>query len=135
MQALDTNILVRFLVKDDEKQADAVFSLIKKAERRREKLFVSLIVLLELIWVLDSLYKVPRDKLLYAISTLLMLPILEIEDRDIVYSFLHEAKNNTYDLDDLLIACKARARGCNQVITFDKKAAQHNLFRLVETSP
>ena len=74
MQALDTNILVRFLVKDDEKQADAVFSLFKKAEWHREKLFVSLIVLLELIWVLDSLYKVPRDKLLCAISTLLMLP-------------------------------------------------------------
>jgi len=81
--------------------------------------------------VLESLYKVSRDKLLYVISNLLMLPILEIEDRDVVYSFLNEAKKNLYDLDDLLIACKAKAKGCNEVITFDKKAAKHHLFQLL----
>ena len=131
MQALDTNILVRFLVKDDEEQAGAVYKLFIKAERDRKKFFVPLLVLLELIWVLESLYKVSRNKLLHVISTLLMLPILEIEDRDVVYSFLSEAQKSTFDLDDLLIACKAKAKGCSQVITFDKKASKHGWFHLL----
>ena len=56
MIALDTNVLVRFLVRDDEKQAQIVYARFKQAESAREVLFVSLLVVLETIWVLESAY-------------------------------------------------------------------------------
>ena len=56
MIALDTNVIIRFLVRDDEKQAKTVYARLKKAEATRERLFIPLLVLLETIWVLDSAY-------------------------------------------------------------------------------
>ena len=49
MNALDTNILVRFLVQDDVQQANKVIQLFTKAEQYNEPLFISLLVVLELI--------------------------------------------------------------------------------------
>jgi len=62
MKAVDTNILVRFLTKDDAIQAQKVYELFKKAETKREPLFVSLLVVLELLWVLESVYSIPREE-------------------------------------------------------------------------
>ena len=58
MIALDTNVLVRFLVKDDEQQAELVRVLFMEAEQRKEPLLVPLLVVLELIWVLESVYEI-----------------------------------------------------------------------------
>ena len=52
MKALDTNILVRFLIQDDEPQSKTVFDLFSNAERQKESFFISTLVVLETIWVL-----------------------------------------------------------------------------------
>jgi predicted nucleic-acid-binding protein len=57
MNAIDTNILIRFITKDDDKQSTLVYQLFKNAEEKEEKLFVPLLVVLEIIWVLQSAYK------------------------------------------------------------------------------
>ena len=54
MKALDTNILVRFVTKDDKAQADKVLSLFKEAENRGEEFWIPLVVVLEMIWVLEA---------------------------------------------------------------------------------
>ena len=54
MMALDTNVIVRFLVRDDEAQSNLVYKRLKKAELERERLFVPLVVMLEALWVLES---------------------------------------------------------------------------------
>ncbi len=51
MTALDTNVIVRFLVRDDEEQALCVYKRFKQAEKKRESLFIPLTVLLETIWI------------------------------------------------------------------------------------
>jgi predicted nucleic-acid-binding protein len=61
MKALDTNALIRFLVQDDVNQADKLFS---KAEQNKEVLFVPLLVVLEVIWVLQSAYSVTREDII-----------------------------------------------------------------------
>ncbi len=79
MNAVDTNILVRFLVGDDKKQAQLVYKLFKNAEEQNEELFVPLVVVLELIWVLEAVYSIERDEIINAIADLLTMPILNFE--------------------------------------------------------
>ncbi len=131
MNALDTNILARFLVRDDVDQAECVYRLFKAAEAEKTVFFVSLPVLLELIWVLDSAYKIPRQEILDALGELLLLPILVFDAQSAVRSFISDARKNDLDLSDLLIAFDAVSSGCEQVITFDKKAAKSDFFILL----
>ena len=132
MMALDTNIIVRFLVRDDEKQAQLVYRRFKQAERRRELLFVPLLVMLETIWVLESLYNLTRGEILGSIEDLMLMPIFQFQNYEALQKFLGSARQERTDLSDLLIAHSCRARGCRQVLTFDKKAARSQLFQLLK---
>ena len=71
MKALDTNILVRFLVKDDENQSESVYRLFKKAESEKDAFFVPLLVILETVWVLKAVYEISRPDILDAINDIL----------------------------------------------------------------
>ncbi len=128
MRAVDTNILVRFLVRDDPVQADLVYQLFKKAEQARSCLFVPLTVMLELIWVLESAYSVGRTEIIEAIGDLLLMPVLKFEQHSVLQEFVRCASENNCDLSDLLIGCSARQQGCATTLTFDKKAARSDLF-------
>ena len=132
MKGIDTNILVRFLVGDDELQAKKVYNIFKKAELNKNELFVPLLVVLELIWVLESVYDITRDKIIDSISELLLLPVLNFEHRSALQQFTQTAHENSYDLSDLIIAHSAKEQGCKTVITFDRKASKYNLFELVK---
>ena len=70
MIGVDTNILVRFLVGDDVKQANKVYALFKKVEDEKNELFVPSLVILELIWVLESAYEFDRFDILDSINQL-----------------------------------------------------------------
>ena len=132
MKGIDTNILVRFLVGDDELQAKKVYNIFKKAELNKNELFVPLLVVLELIWVLESVYDITRDKIIDSISELLLLPVLNFEHRPALQQFTQTAHENSYDLSDLIIAHSAKEQGCITVITFDRKASKYNLFELAK---
>ena len=70
MIAFDTNLVVRLMVEDDERQAKVALSILDNAVEKSEKVLVTDIVLSELEWVLDSAYRVPRLRLLAAIQRL-----------------------------------------------------------------
>ncbi len=132
MKAIDTNVLVRFLVDDDPAQAQVVRKRFRAAEEQREMLFVPLLVVVEAIWVLDSAYGIRRDEIIAVLSDLLLLPILEFENRVALQSVLSSAPHNRFDLPDLLIAETAHAAGCRSVLTFDKRAAGSESFELMD---
>ncbi|MBS3809480.1 MAG: type II toxin-antitoxin system VapC family toxin [Desulfobacterales bacterium] len=132
MKALDTNVLVRFLVCDDEAQAQKAYNLFKAAERRKESLFVPMPVTLEIIWVLDSVYGVGRREILETFKTLLAMPVLEFQSQHALRRFISMAEKSGADLADLLIACAAEDAGCSRVLTFDKKASGCELFELMK---
>ncbi|NOX79919.1 MAG: type II toxin-antitoxin system VapC family toxin [Deltaproteobacteria bacterium] len=132
MQGIDTNILVRFLVDDDKLQSKKVYKLFKKTESNNSELFVPLLVVLELIWVLESAYEIPRADIVESISDLLLMPILKFEHQSALQQFTHSAQKNRYDLSDLVIAYSAKEQGCENVITFDKKVSKSNLFELIK---
>jgi len=131
MKALDTNVLIRFLVRDDERQAEAVYKIFKQAESDNELLFIPLLVLLETVWVLESVYKIARQDILDSIDELLLMPILEFESPSIIGSFISSARETKAELSDLLISHSARSAGCECVLTFDKLASNFGFFELL----
>jgi predicted nucleic-acid-binding protein len=132
MKALDTNVLIRFLVKDDERQSGIVYKIFKQAEFNKEILYVPLLVVLEIIWVLESVYKTSRHDILESINDLLLMPILEFEAQPTILSFISSAQETSTDLSDLLIAYAAKSAGCECMLTFDKRASEHKFFNLLK---
>ena len=132
MKALDTNVLVRFLVKDDSDQAQIVYRLFKQAEADKNIFWISLIVLIEMLWVLDSVYHIPRKEILASLNELLQMPILKFEAQPAIHRFILLAPKTSIELSDVLIACAADLSGCDRVLTFDKKASKFELFELME---
>ena len=128
MIGIDTHLLVRFLINDDEIQAKAVFKIFKDTEDNNDFLFVSILVVLELIWVLKAVYKLSRSQIVLAIENLISMPILKLERLEAIHKMVTDSKQNNNDLSDLLIAHCSAISGCEKILTFDKKASKHKLF-------
>ena len=90
-----------------------------------------LLVVLETVWVLESVYKISRQEILNSINDLILMPILEFESQSAILSFVFSAKETKMDLSDLLIAHSAKFSGCECVLTFDKRASSFVLFKLL----
>ena len=131
MNAVDTNILVRFIVKDDMRQANIAYNLFRRIEKNREQLFVPIVVVLEVMWVLESLYDSPRADTVAVISNLLAMPIFQFETQPVIQKFITSARKNNFDLADLFLAHSAAHAHCDKVYTFDKKASKFKLFELL----
>lgn len=132
MIAVDTNIVVRFLVRDDEKQAEAARRRLKEAERNRERMLVPLLVVLETIWVLECAYDKTRSEILDSIQDMRQMPVFEFEADRVIERFLDDGGKCKADLADILIAHSAQAAGCESGITFDKDAARFPFFSLLK---
>ncbi len=131
MIAVDTNVIVRFLVCDDEKQAETVRRRLKQAENNRERLLIPLLVVLETIWVLESAYGKTRHEIVSSIRDMRQMPVFDFEADDVVEELLADGDDSRADLADILIAHAAQAAGCNRGITFDKGAAKLPFFELL----
>ncbi len=128
MKAIDTNILVRFLVGDDPGQTPSVNALFSNAQQTGEPLFVSLSVLVDTMWVLARAYRSPREEIIATVEHLLALSMLQVEARDRVQRLCHIARRSKQDLADILIGLTAQDLGCETTLTFDKVAAQSDMF-------
>lgn len=132
MTALDTNVLVRFLVRDDERQAAVVYRYLKRAEKSGEVLYISLLVVLEIVWVLESAYRKSRQEILTALESLLHSQLFRFDRGDVVAQVISDARRGNTDIADLMVACAAKNAGCKSGITFDKKASKHSFFTLLK---
>ena len=128
MIGLDTNVLVRYIVQDDPGQADAAARLIEGRCTARSPGYVSVPVLVELVWVLAGAYRYERGVVAAVIRQLLRTIELLVEDRDAAWSALREFEAGAADFADCLIAHRNRARGCTQTFTFDRAAARGRHF-------
>lgn len=131
MKAIDTNVLVRFLVNDEPRQSKLARDLFHKAEVSRDRLHVSNMVLLETLWVLESAYDVDRDSLVETLHELLLMPVLALESRELMQALM-AARAGKAELSDLLIGYAAQLAGCETTLTFDKVAARLPVFKLLD---
>lgn len=124
MLGIDTNVLVRFLVRDDEAQFEKARKLIKREVAAGRRIFVNQLVLMETEWVLRSRYAVPKNQIIAAISGLLDAPDVQFEDEPAIEEALFIWKDSTADFADCLIGAKNRRLGCRATASFDAKAAK-----------
>jgi len=119
---LDTNVIVRYLVRDDPAQFERAGRLIRHEAGRGEPVMVSLLVLLEVEWVLRSRYELSKAEILGAFGAMVAADDLEFEDEASVEEALYSWKNSTADFADCLIGARNRRLECRATATFDAKA-------------
>jgi predicted nucleic-acid-binding protein len=124
MIGLDTNVLVRFLVRDDEAQFEKARRLIRREASAGKCVFISLPVLLETEWVLRSRYSLKKVEIVDAISGLLDATEVEFEDEPGVEQALFIWRDSTADFADCLIGAHNRRLGCKATATFDARAVK-----------
>ena len=123
MIAIDTNVLVRLLVEDDVVQTQQANKLVENAALNGP-VFVSNIVVIELVWVLLSHYRYDRLLLSDAMEMLLKSPKLNLERASAVRKAIAAFRNSRADFADCLIAQVALAAGCQYTATFDVDASK-----------
>lgn len=125
MIALDTNAIVRILVEDDQNQSKKVQGIINKAETKEQKILILSEVLIETVWVLESVYHCTRLEISMFIETLFAAPTFYLPDANVIRQATDQYKKGG-DFADLLIVAQAKAHQANQLFSFDKKL--QNLF-------
>lgn len=130
MWALDTNVLVRYITQDDKRQSAAAARFIEEELSAARPGFVSLVTLLETVWVLESRYGVERLNLCDLLDDLLSTASLEVQEAPAVRQAVALYRKDKVDLHDALITTLAAARSA-QVVTFDAKAAGRLEMRLL----
>ena len=122
MLGLDTNVLVRYLVRDNEAQFERARRLIRRTAAA-EGVFVSLLVLQETEWVLRSRYDLSKAEIIETISALLDTTEVRFEDEPTIEETLFLWKDSVVDFSDCLIGTRNRRLGCRATATFDARAA------------
>ncbi len=124
MPGIDTNILVRFLVQDDEGQFDKARKLFKREVSAGRRVFINQLVLMETEWVLRSRYAVSKNQIMDALSGLLEADDVQLEDEPVIEEALFNWKDASADFADCLTSAKNRRMGCQATATFDIKASK-----------
>lgn len=124
MAALDTNVLVRYLIQDDVRQGFKAKELVKSVLTRGESLFIPITVLLELEWVLRSNFEFPKDQIILAIASLLAARELVFESEASAEVALELFRQNKADFADCIHIALAHAAGESPLWTFDKTASK-----------
>lgn len=132
MKGLDTNVLVRFLVKDDPDQAAQAVSFMRTACTAEDPCHVNRIVLCELEWVLESAYGYPRSTVADAIGRILRTSELLVEDADEAWAALRAYREYGADFSDCLLGQTNLGRGCESTATFDRRAGRMPEFELLD---
>lgn len=124
MPALDTNVLVRYVVQDDSGQLAAARRLIKRCVADGLSLFVPVTVTLELEWVLRVSFAYPKDDVLQVLASLFSAAELAFESERALEVALQLYREGTADFADCLHIALSAAAGEQPLWTFDKNASK-----------
>jgi predicted nucleic-acid-binding protein len=127
MVGLDTNILVRYLTQDDPVQSARAGRIIEGLTAD-EPGFVSLVAMVEVVWVLLSFYGFSRQQVAGAIERMLQVKTLAVQNERQVFTAMTALREGTGAFDDALIGALGQWAGCFATLTFDRKAARLDGF-------
>ena len=128
MIGIDTNVLLRILLADAPHQTASAKRLISEVLEREETLYVSLPVLCETIWVLQSSYRQSRANIAKALEAILGDSLFQIESTNNVSIALGQYTQTNLDFPDILIGVLAKAAGCHTTMTFDRRLSRLETF-------
>lgn len=124
MPALDTNVLVRFVVRDDNAQLAAARRVIEECIAQGRSLFVPVTVTLELEWVLRANFDFGKDEVVQVLSSLFSAAELSFESERALEVALHLYRDGSADFADCLHVALAAQAGETALWTFDRRAAR-----------
>ena len=123
MIALDTNVLVRYLVRDDEQQAESARALLESLTTERPG-YACREVVVELVWVLERAYGVSRERIATILRDLVTTRGLVVEAADDVARAALRYRAGGPGFSDLMVLAAAERSGARPLYTFDRKAAR-----------
>ena len=131
MIGLDTNILVRYLAQDDPVQSPKATELIERRLTGDDPGFVSVVTMVETVWVLDRAYGLADDEIAAAVERTLQADILVVENEQEVFSAMIALRAGRGSFADALIGALGARAGCSRTLSFDRKASRLPGFELV----
>jgi predicted nucleic-acid-binding protein len=120
MIGLDTNVLLRYLLEDDPDQTEHAHRAMAQARRRHERMFVSGIVLCEVVWALSTIAGQSKLQILAGLEQIMTTDVFEIEEKDSTLAAIEQFRTGKGDFADYLIGQIHLRRGCLHTLTFDK---------------
>ena len=131
MIGLDTNVLVRYIMQDEPKQAAQATRLMESLTSQ-DRGYIPVAAILELFWVLTKPYALNRQQTAQAIELLLRTKEIVVDRAEHVAQALRRYTSSSADFADCLIACMAASAGCTNTYTFDVQAATAAGMTLVD---
>ncbi len=131
MIGLDTNVLVRYIAQDDSKQSPKATRLIESLTVDAPG-YVSIVSVVELVWVLTGCYALTRSGICEVLETLLRTKEIIVANADTLWKAVRLFKEGKADFADCLIERSANEAGCNHTATFDRDAARRCGMQLIE---
>src|SRR6516165_7078874 len=131
MIGLDTNVILRYLPQDDPKQARQANKIFDQQLSEQAPGFISLVTVLEIVWVLRSLLKQTPSEIASHIEHLLAADSLEVQNEQQVFEAAFALKRGTGEFEDALIGALNAWAGYVHTLTFDRKAARLPQFQVV----
>ena len=116
MTGVDTNVLLRYIVRDEPTQAARAARELERGER----FLVGSIVLCEVVWVLETGYGFSRRDVAATLERILATAQFEIEAKDLALAALDDFRRSTADFSDCLLGRRNRAAGAAETVTFDR---------------
>jgi len=118
---VDTNLFVRYLTDDDAEKSDRVEALLNKASDGKVQLVTSDLILVELIWVLESSYKMKPGEITPMIRAIMATPGLQVINAELISRALDHYENMNVDIVDAYIAALMKKLNITDVFSFDRK--------------
>ena len=130
MIGIDTNVLIRLAMQDDPIQCAKV-DLFLASLSRQDVGFISLVTLIESVWVLEKRYNLSKSDIVRFVQEFLDAPELTMEREEAVSHALQRFKTSKADYADCLIERLGHAAGCAETVTFDTDASKFAGMRLL----
>ena len=118
---VDTNVFLRFLTNDDPPKAKRAETLFRDALRGKIQLATSLLVIAEIIWTLESFYKLEKPEIATKVEKILNTPNLDCPETPLIFQALDLYVHANIDFVDAYNAFHMRERGLTQILTYDHK--------------
>jgi predicted nucleic-acid-binding protein len=131
MIGLDTNVLVRYIAQDDVVQSAKATQLIESLSIENQG-FITLVSMMELVWVMQGCYQVTKEECISILDTLLRTREILLENAEVIVMATHRYKASNADFADCLIERSANYAKCSCTMTFDINAAKSAGMQLIE---
>jgi predicted nucleic-acid-binding protein len=128
MIGLDTNIIVRYLAQDDPIQSRKATEIIERRLAEENPGFISIVAMVETVWVLDRAYRLTNAEIAAAVERMLQTDVLVVEHEQEVFTAMIAFRRGQGSFADAVIAALGARAGCSCTLTFDQKALRLSGF-------